>query len=57
MDFLGVEKKKFIIFGLANKKSVAAVIGRTLVEQGAEIIYVVRLEQRKKTARKLFPDS
>jgi enoyl-[acyl-carrier protein] reductase I len=57
MSFLGVEKKKFIIFGLANKKSVAAVIGRTLVEEGAEIIHVVRSEQRKKTARKLFPDS
>ena len=57
MNFLGVEKKKFIIFGLANKKSVAAVIGQTLVEQGAEIIHVVRSEQRKKTARKLFPDS
>ncbi len=57
MSFLGVEKKKFIIFGLANKKSVAAVIGRTLVEEGAEVIHVVRSELRKKTARKLFPDS
>ena len=56
MSFLGVEKKKFVIFGLANKKSVASVIGRTLVNEGAEIIHVVRSEQRKETARKLFPD-
>jgi enoyl-[acyl-carrier protein] reductase I len=55
MSFLGVEKKKFVVFGLANKKSVASVIGRTLVEAGAEIIHVVRSEQRKETAQKLFP--
>ena len=55
MGFLGVEKKKFIIFGLANKKSVAAAIGRTMVAEGADLIHVVRSEERKKTARKLFP--
>jgi len=56
MSFLGVEKKKFVIFGLANKKSVASVIGRTLIREGAEIIHVVRSEQRKEMAQKLFPD-
>jgi len=57
MSFLGVEKKKVIIFGLANKKSVASVIGKTLVQEGAEVIHVVRSEERKRTAQKLFPDS
>jgi len=55
MGYLQVEKKRFIIFGLANKKSVAAVIGRTLAAEGAELIHVVRSEERRKTARRLFP--
>ena len=57
MGFLRVEKKKFVIFGLANKKSVACAIARTLVAEGADVIHVVRSEERRKTARKLFPDS
>jgi len=36
---------------------VAAFIGRTLEEQGAEVIHVVRSEERRITARKLFPNS
>jgi len=57
MSFLQLEKKKIVVFGLANKKSVACVIAKTLVEEGAEVIHVVRSEERKKTAAKLFPAS
>lgn len=57
MSFLDVEKKRFVIFGLANKKSVACAIGRTLVAEGAEVIHVVRSEARVENARKLFPES
>lgn len=57
MDFLKVEKKKFIVFGLANKKSVACAVAKILVEQGAEVIHVVRSKERVKNANKLFPDS
>ncbi len=57
MSFLKIEKKKFVVFGLANKKSVACAIGRTLVEAGAEVIHVVRSEERAQNARKLFPAS
>jgi enoyl-[acyl-carrier protein] reductase I len=57
MSFLGVERKRFVIFGLANKKSVACAIGRTLVEAGAEVVHVVRTAERADNARKLFPDS
>lgn len=56
-SFLGIAGKRFVVFGLANKKSVACVIGRTLVDQGAEVIHVVRSEERAKTARTLFPDA
>jgi enoyl-[acyl-carrier protein] reductase I len=57
MSFLGIKKKKFVVFGLANKKSVACAIGRCLADEGAEVIHVVRSEERASNARKLFPDS
>ncbi len=57
MDFLDISQKWFVVFGLANKKSVAAAIAATLVEQGGLVILVVRSPEREKTARKLFPDA
>ena len=57
MNFLQIQDKRFVVFGLANKKSVACAVGKVLVEQGAEVIHVVRTEERAKTARRLFPDS
>jgi enoyl-[acyl-carrier protein] reductase I len=57
MSFLNLERKRYVVFGLANKKSVACAIARTLIEEGAEVIHVVRSLERQKTARKLFPDS
>jgi enoyl-[acyl-carrier protein] reductase I len=55
MDYLNIAAGHFVIFGLANKKSVAAVIGSILLEQGGKVIFVVRSRQRQETARKLFP--
>jgi len=55
MSFLGLEKKIFVVFGLANKKSVACAIAATLIEEGAEVIHVVRSEERARNAAKLFP--
>ncbi len=57
MSFLHLENKTFVVFGLANKKSVATFIAKTLVEEGAFVIHVVRSEARLQTAKKLFPDS
>ena len=57
MDFLQLAGKTVVVFGLANKKSVACAIGRVLVAAGARVIHVVRSEQRAETAGKLFPDS
>jgi enoyl-[acyl-carrier protein] reductase I len=57
VDFLGLAGKTVVVFGLANKKSVACAIGRVLVEAGAHVVHVVRSEQRAETARKLFPAS
>ncbi len=57
MDFLNITGKYYVVFGLANKKSIAAAIAATLISQGATVLMVVRSEQRRTTARKLFPDS
>ena len=57
MDFLGLAGKTIVVFGLANKKSVACAIARVLVAAGARVIHVVRSEQRAETASKLFPQS
>jgi len=57
MSFLGIEKKRIVVFGLANKKSVAYAIGKCLMAEGAEVIHVVRSEERSKNAHKLFPGS
>jgi len=57
MSFLKIEQKKIVVFGLANKKSVACAIARNLVAEGAEVLHVVRSEERAETARKLFPES
>lgn len=46
-----------MVFGLANKKSVAFAISRVLVDAGARVIQVVRGEQQVAVASKLFPDS
>ena len=55
MDFLKLTDKKIVVFGLANRKSVACAIAKVLQEAGAEVIHVVRSTLRKETAEKLFP--
>lgn len=57
MSFLNLKDKTFVIFGLANKKSVATSIAKILDAEGAHIIHVVRSEARVSAARKLFPTS
>lgn len=55
MSFLRLKKKRFVVFGMANKKSVACAIARTLAAEGAEVIHVVRSAQRAGNVEKLFP--
>jgi len=46
-DFLNIAGKSFLVFGVANRKSLAYYVGTTLREAGAEVVYVVRSEERK----------
>lgn len=56
MSFLKIEGKRFLVFGVANRKSVAWAVGRQLEEEGAEVIYSVRSEARKESLRRLMGD-
>jgi enoyl-[acyl-carrier protein] reductase I len=56
MDFLQLKDKTVVVFGVANKKSVAWHIGKTLEQVGATVVYVVRSPQRKETVAKLMGD-
>jgi enoyl-[acyl-carrier protein] reductase I len=55
MNFLDLTDKYIVVFGLANKKSVACAIARTLIEEGARVLLVVRSSARQETAATLFP--
>src|SRR4051812_10801594 len=48
-DFLQLTGKTFLVFGVANRKSVAWFVAKSLEEQGATVLYSVRSETRKKS--------
>lgn len=55
-DFLQLDDKSIMVFGVANRKSVAYHIGKTLEEVGANVVYVVRSVERKESVAKLLKD-
>lgn len=54
MSFLNLEGKRFLIMGVANRKSVAWAITKTLEAEGAEVIHSVRSEARLESLQKLL---
>ena len=56
MGFLNLQNKTILVFGVANKRSVAYHVGRVLEEQGARVIYSVRSQERKEGLKKLLAD-
>jgi enoyl-[acyl-carrier protein] reductase I len=54
VDWLGVAGKRYLVFGVANRKSVGWAIARTLEEAGAEVIFSVRSEARRESLEKLL---
>ena len=55
-DFLQLAGKTFLVMGVANKKSVAWQIAKTLEEQGARVVYSVRSSARKESLAALLAD-
>ena len=54
MGFLSLKNKNILVMGVANKKSVAWHIAKTLEEEGANVIYSVRSNDRRKSLDKLL---
>ena len=57
MDFLELTDKRILIFGLANRKSVAYHVGRVLAEAGAECIYVVQNDEIRGSVAKFVGEA
>lgn len=54
MSFLNLENRRYVVFGVANRKSVAWAIGQTLERAGATVVYSVRSEDRRASLGKLM---
>ena len=57
MDFLQLDGKTILVFGVANRKSVAYHISRVLHEVRARVVHVVRDNQVREAVRGLLPDA
>jgi enoyl-[acyl-carrier protein] reductase I len=55
MDYLGISGRTFIVFGVANKKSVAYFVSQVLNEAGANVVYVVQSPAHKESVSRIFP--
>jgi len=55
MSFLDLQNKRFLVLGVANRKSVAYFIAEGLRKEGAEVIYAVRSEARRESVLKILP--
>jgi enoyl-[acyl-carrier protein] reductase I len=53
MDFLQLTGKSILVFGVANRKSVAYHIARLSEDAGASVVYVVRSQQRRESVAKI----
>ncbi len=53
MDFLQLSAKSILIFGVANRKSVAWHIARVLGEAGAHCVYIVQNDDLRRSVSKL----
>jgi enoyl-[acyl-carrier protein] reductase I len=57
MDFLQLDGKSILIFGVANRKSLAYHVGRVLTDAGARCVYVVQNDEIKQGVAKLLGDA
>jgi len=56
-DFLQLANRRIVVFGVANRKSVAFHVGQVLSEAGAEVVYVVRTPERREAVAKMLGEA
>lgn len=57
MAGFNIESKTYFITGVANKKSVACFIAKSLIENGANVIFSAQNEDNLMSINKIFPNS
>jgi enoyl-[acyl-carrier protein] reductase I len=57
MDFLQLAGKRILIFGVANRRSVAYHVSRVLTEAGAQCVYAVQNDEIRLGASRLLGDA
>ncbi|MEQ1826694.1 MAG: SDR family oxidoreductase, partial [Pirellula sp.] len=57
MSYLQLEGKRVVVMGVANRKSVACFISKSLQSSGARVELVVRSQKRRDEVCKLFPET
>ena len=57
MDFLQLADRQILVFGVANRKSVAWHVARVLAEAGARCVYVVQNEEIRQNVARLVGDA
>jgi enoyl-[acyl-carrier protein] reductase I len=55
-DFLQLQGRTFLVFGVANRRSVAWAIAKSLEAEGANVLYSVRSESRRAALTALLSD-
>ena len=56
MSFLGLAGRTVLVFGVANRRSVAWAVGQALEGEGARVVYSVRSQERRQSLRALLGD-
>lgn len=54
MSLLNLSNRRYLIIGVANRKSVAWAVAKSLEAEGAEVVFSVRSEARKESLGKLL---
>ena len=54
MDFLHLQNRTIVVFGVANRRSVAYAVHRVLEEAGATLVHVVKDDSVRQSCRKLL---
>ena len=56
MSFLDLQDKVFLVFGVANRRSVAWSVANILEDEGAKVVFSVRSKERKESLQRLLRD-
>lgn len=57
MSFLNLKDKTYLISGVANKKSIAYFVAKSILDEGGNLVLTVQSEDHLQKVEKLFPEA